>query len=536
MLKKIEKIFKKQQQNRELNKTLSDLPHPKQLLNCITAAKQIVDWLQEGKRMLLVGDYDADGIMATTIVMSYMREAGYKEGVVDYIIPSRLKDGYGLSTNIIEYVKDKQYDFIVTVDNAISAVEAVKLSNSYGIPVIITDHHTTPEILPDAHIVVNPKQKNETFPYIEISGATVAWYLVAALNQELGTEIAIQKWLDYVAITILSDVMPLNDINLPLLEYGMKKIKNQERFIYKLIWNDWTAPVIDTTSISFNLVPKINALGRIDDANIGVKLFMSKKQTEIAKLHQYMEKVNEKRKEMSRLAAINAQQYIKNNNLENNSIITILGDYHEGIIGIVAGKIAEIYKKPTYVFTTTEDGILKGSARSIGNVHLYEITQEVYKQGLIFGFGGHKGAVGLSIKVENFQKFSQAINKVGNALPQEYFVPKQSLPIEITSFDEFNNEYLALINQYAPFGEGNPMPQFIAKSTKITINKELKNGLHYKCTTTLNNSKKTALFFNVKKEEFLEKIKNETDILINTSLSHDPRSKKNTLELLCSIV
>jgi len=519
----------KQTQN---EKSLKDLPTPDQLKNNVKAAKRIIDNLFSGKRMLIVGDYDADGIFATTILYSFLKESGF-ENLVEYIIPSRLKDGYGLSKNIIEYAKDKLFDFIVTVDNGIAAVEAIDIANSYDIEVIITDHHTAPKVLPNANIIVNPRVPGETFPYTQISGATVAWYLVAALKKELKSNINISDYLDYVAITIVSDVMPLNDINIPLLKLGLKKIKERKRLFYKLLWNDWVAPTIDEVSLGFNLVPMINAIGRIDDANIGVKLFLSEDNNEIKKLFNFLKETNEKRKVLSRNYVKEAEKYLNNLNIEISDVIIVRNkDFHEGIVGIIAGKLAEKYQKPAYVLTyNKEKDIWKGSARSYGDVHLYDLTNKV--NDLLLGFGGHKGAVGLSLEDKNFLFFKNRLEKEASLLDKNLFVDRSTIIIDY-DLKDIDMEFINFLKLYSPFGQGNPKPKFKTK-VNVFIERELKEGLHYKVNLIDDyGNKYIGLFFNIEKEEFLKDIENKMDIIYEPTLSYSLKNDSFSIEFICS--
>jgi len=536
-LEELEKKLQKQQVDRSLNKTLKDLPAPSQLKNCEFAAKTIIDWLMAGKRLLVVGDYDADGILATTILISFLREAGFTEDFVDYLIPSRLKNGYGVSPDIVKYAKEEGFDFIVTVDNGVSANAAVDLANEYDIPVIITDHHTAPSVLPSAYTIVNPRVPGETFPFPFISGATVAWYLVAAMRAEMDIGIDIRKYLDFVAITIISDVMPLNDINLPLLKAGMKKIKNRERFLYELIWNDWSAPTINTTEISFSLVPKINAIGRINDANIGVKMFLSKSKQEIKELFDYVTEVNEKRKEMSRSYVEQAEHFIEDNHIGDDPVIIVRNkDFHEGIVGIIAGKLAEKHQKPAYVFSYNEEkDIWKGSARSVGNIHLYDLTNKASE--FIAGFGGHKGAVGLGVTEENWDKFSEALKTAAKEIPESEFIDDSLIPIECT-LNDIDSEALELLAKYGPYGHGNPEPIFLTEGVQLNIEREMKGGLHFKATVSDGTGSAVGLFFNVNKEEFLGRLEEEEEhsILYYPSLKYDLRKDEFSHELICTLL
>jgi single-stranded-DNA-specific exonuclease len=519
------------------SKKITELYPPSTMLNLEKAGKLLASLLKEGKRTLIVGDYDADGMMATTVLIRFLRDVGFTEEIVDYIIPSRLKDGYGLSSNIIEYALEKEFEVIVTVDNGIAAVEAIKLAKDNGLTVIVTDHHTAPAILPPADIIVCPKQPGETFPFIDISGATVAWYLAYVLRGEFDSQIDMRKYLDYVGITVVSDVMPLNDINIGILNYALKKIKNRERHIYRLIWNDWTAPVIDTTSLSFNLVPLINAIGRINDANIGVKMFLSTDQNEIVEIFSYVQKINEDRKELSRNGTLQSEVDVALDTEVDSSgaAIVVRGEFHEGIVGIIAGRLAEKYQKPAYVFSWNEKKQLwKGSARTYGNVNLYELTVSVSEY--VAFFGGHKGAAGLAVSEENFENFAKLLSKKASELDKDLFLNLDLVPVDC-KLSEVSIDILNLMEEYAPFGEGNLAPVFKTKSL-VKVKKVLKGGLHYLCDLIDENGNSVeGLFFNIdSSEEFLKLIENEVNYTFSLSKTYNLHSDTYGFQLICNLV
>lgn len=528
-LKKLDEKLKKQIANRG-NFTLKDLPHPHKLQNVEKAAKRIVENLLSGKRILIIGDYDADGIFATTILMKFFTELGFS-GLVDYKIPSRLKDGYGLNKTLIDYAIENGFNFVVTVDNGIAANEAIDYANSKNYEVIITDHHTPPATLPNAEIIVNPRvqgEESEVFQYI--SGATVAWYLAYAVQLELGSKIDLKEYLDFVALTVISDVMPLENINVPLVNYGIKLLKERKRDIYKFIWNDWTAPVMDTTSIAFSLIPMINAMGRIDDANVAVSFFLDDRNT--YQNYMYMYNINEKRKAMSREELMKAELITSNSD---DKAIVIKDECHEGIIGIIAGKLAEKYHKPTYVFTyNKEKKIYKGSGRTTGNIHLYDLTNKA--SDLLIGFGGHSGAVGLAVSEENFEKFKKRILEEVEKIDKKDFISESSVPMEC-SFDDITPEMMNTILKYAPFGQGNPAPIFKTKAD-VAILTELKDGLHYKCLLTSPKTEVIGLFFNVEKDKFLQTIEvnEKQEFIFSPGLAYNAKDSVFSIELKCDLI
>ena len=521
---------------KETVKTLADLPPINSLLNVVPATKFLAKLLRQGKRVLIVGDYDADGIMATSILYGFLTEIGFTKEFVNYIIPSRLVDGYGLSKNIIEYALNEGYEVIVTVDNGIAATEAIAYAKEKGLIVIVTDHHTAPAILPNADYIVNPKQPGETFPFIDISGATVAWYFVAALREVFDAQIDIRKYLDFVAITVVSDVMPLSNINVAILNYGLAKIKRRERYVYSLLWNDWSIPTINETSLGFALVPMINAIGRIADANVGVELFLSKDIEFIENTFEYIQGINEDRKAMTRGFLENAEEMMQLDfDVTQKVVIVRNKDYHEGIVGIIAGKLAEIHKRPAYVFSwNKEKEIWKGSARSTGEIHLYNLTNLAKEY--ILGFGGHKGAVGLAVTEDNWDSFKKTMEKNALLIPEEDFLDSSKETI-LSSIEDFDLDLLNTISSYGPFGEANP-PLLFETEVSIKVEKELKGGLHYKCRVVSENGVTlTALFFNVKKHIFLEQVKaDKVRISFTPTRNYNAKTKAFGFDLFCNVI
>jgi len=527
-LNKLKKILQEQKETRSTELTLKDLPSPSKMLNLEDAAQFIFNQLSENKKMLIIGDYDADGVMATTILIRFFKEIGLYPMLVDYIVPDRFKDGYGISKGLIDYAKENGFDFIVTVDNGIGANEAIEYANSLNIPVVITDHHTPPEVLPNATYIVNPLQKEDSFPYPYISGATVAWYLVAQLRKLFNAQIDIRKYLDFLAITVISDVMPLNNINLAIYKAGIKQIKSLKRKIYKLVWNDWTSPTIDETSLGFDFIPMINAVGRIDNANKAVRLFISDKEREIIELYEEMVRINEKRK------ALVEKQYkeaLAKAVFTDKLVIVKDENFHEGIVGIIAGKLAEQFARPAYAFGfNKEKEIWKGSARTSGNVHLYELTKKAKG---ILGFGGHKGAVGVAIEKDNWDLFQNSLIELAKELKEEDLKPLGSEPLSI-SLDEVN-QVGDLLEEYKPFGHSNPSPNFKVEGVKIDIERELKNGKHFKCNIKSVTNRVPGLFFNVNKNQFLKQIRDINNIKVDISRAYNKKEDSFTYELLAKI-
>jgi len=488
-MKELEKVLKNQQRGLVKGKRLQDLPAPAEMLNLVPMAQGIIACLDNGQRGCILGDYDADGVSATSVLKTFFNNIGFGSAM-DYKIPDRHADGYGLSQNIADYVLEMEYDFVITVDNAISAVEPIKFLKENGVSVFLTDHHTTikrdgVEILPPADFVVCPKQEKETFPFIEISGATVAWYLTAAIVNEWGLEYDLKTGLDMVAVTVISDVMPVTDINIALLKEGLAQINaKNRRFIWELIVGK---DVADETTIGFKIGPLINATGRLYNANALVELFTSRERSDIQKMYTKAHAVNEERKLISREMTEKAFEMID----RNKDIIVVSGDFHEGVVGIIAGRLAEALRRPCIVLAKNGD-IFKGSARSFGNINLYDLIKK--SEDLLIGFGGHKGAAGMAIAPDQLKAFEDSLQVSAKDIPAKDWESVESKPIEV-SLSDINIDMLNLFEKYAPFGLLNPRPR-ISVNAEIEILRDIRK-LHWSVIARDNDTQIKTMFFSV---------------------------------------
>lgn len=519
-------------------KTLSEIPHFSLLKNNVKGAKLFLSGLMEGKFTRVIGDYDADGMCGTAIFIGGCRQLGFGEQILDYVIPSRLKDGYGLSPNIVKQAIEDGVEVIVTIDNGIAAVDAIKMAKDAGIIVIITDHHTAPAILPEADVIINPRVPGETLPYTYISGATVAWYFLAAIKEELGTPLDLLQFMDLIAITVMSDVMPLDNINLAFLKKGMQQIKSRQKKLYQLSWPEqWhEAEEIDETALSFIFVPMLNALGRISDANKGVELLISRNQQEIQDIFFEMKEVNERRKIISRESTEEAENYVLDEVNAEANVVIVKGEYHEGIVGIIAGRIAEIHTKPAIVMSFNEEtGLYKGSARTVGDIHLYDFVFQA-SEFIEYG-GGHKGAVGLAVRPENFNNFKETLEKISMTIPKEDFINHNLVPIEV-ELHHLTDDVFSVIREFGPYGNTNPKPKFITKGI-VSEPRPIRDGLHYevKVTDPKTNFTVTALFFNIrKKEDFLKAIEEEINFSCEPLLKYDKNTKSYVKQISCKLL
>ena len=435
-------------------KKLSQIPNPSLLQDADKAAKKIAYAIRENKKITLVGDYDVDGVSSTAIVVDFFRQIPYP---LEAIIPNRFNDGYGVSPSVLERV---DADLIITVDNGISAVEAANICKERGIDLIITDHHTPSEILPDAYAIVDPKLSTCQYPFKEICGAQVAWLLLALVKKELGLSIDMRQFLDILAIAIIADVMPLIDINRTLVKEGLKVLMSSERPSSVIIRDFLNKSAISSEDIAFQIAPRINAAGRLEDASIALEFFRA---ADTHKAYLQFEKLNSLNELRRETEAQTTKEALSCANGNDHVIVVAKDDWHEGVVGIVAARLVDHFSKPAIVLSC-ENSLAKGSARSIGNVSIYELIKANEKH--LIKFGGHKMAAGLGLEERNIDAFRDAINISASKLNPDDFMPLEEA-VGIMPSTEIDMGLIELMEQFEPYGEANSRPLFLAKDAEI---------------------------------------------------------------------
>jgi len=487
--KEIKEILEKRfEKDGELN--LSKLPNPNLFKDMQKATKKIVKSIEKREKIVVVGDYDVDGVVSVAILRLFFAEIGLP---LNHIIPNRFRHGYGLSRAIFENIRDN--NLVITVDNGISSIETANLCKKNKIDLIITDHHLVPEKKPEAYAIINQKQKECNFPYKEICGAQISWYLIASLNRELNLKIDIRKYLPLVTIAIIADMMPLLHINRAIVKFGLKnflKYKTPSLIaLSELVGRD----KITSDDIAFNIAPLLNSAGRIEDAKYALDFLISKNLNEAREKIQRLVEFNTKRKEIENRIT---KEAISNANLKDNILVIDGDNWHEGVVGIVASRVGRVHKKPTIILTKTENGIYKGSGRSFTNCNIFQIVNS--SKNLLEKFGGHNFAIGLSLKDKNLKKFKEKLNKT--FIEENY--SNEFIDLDILGELDFiyiNFNLLELLEEFEPFGEGNKRPKFITKSVTISNIKLLgKEGEHKKFLLKKQNITLEALLFRDNRE------------------------------------
>lgn len=455
-----------------LNPDYSKMHNPLLLKDVNLSADILIKKIQNGSKIRIVGDYDVDGVISTYLLKTALDRC---DANVDYEIPDRVKDGYGINKSIIEKAHNDQVDTIITCDNGIAAIDQIEYAKSLGITVIITDHHDIPFSMeadkkvyhvPDADAVINPKQMDCEYPFKCICGAAVAYKLIEVLYDKMYIPSGeARNLLEFVAIATVCDVMDLVDENRVIVKIGLEKMKKSENLGLKALIreNQLEEHQINTYHLGFIIGPCINASGRLESAKLGLRMLLSSSKEEAAAYARQLKKLNDERKEMTNQGVLNAINIIEESNMKEDKIFVVyLEDCHESIAGIIAGRIKEKYNKPTIILTKGEEGA-KGSARSIEEYNMFEELNRC--KSLLTKFGGHPMAAGLSMDEENIDLLRRQLNH-NTTLTEDDLARKISFDM-VLPFYEVNIPLIEEFNKLEPFGKGNGKPLFALKDIKI---------------------------------------------------------------------
>ena len=463
----------------QLDRTLSAMHHPNLMLGMDTAVEFLVEAYQKQQKIVIVGDFDADGATSTALAVLALRQLGFAN--VTYLVPNRFEQGYGLSVAVAQEALALGVELLMTVDNGVSSHEGVAFLKAQGVKVIVTDHHLPPETLPNADAIVNPNLAHCRFPSKHLAGVGVTFYLMLALRakfRELGLFDAknqpnFTELLDLVALGTVSDVVPLDQNNRILVYQGIARIRAERcrcgiRALAEVAKRDVTRFV--AADLGFSIGPRLNAAGRLDNMSVGVELLLAENMETARALALELDGLNQARKEIEQGMKLEALTICQNlfanaTALETEipyAIVLYQSDWHQGVLGILASRIKEQFHRPVIAFAQDQAGILKGSARSIPGLHIRDVLERVYSQhpDLILKFGGHAMAAGLSIQESRFDDFRQIFNQTVSELLAE-----DQLQGTIWTDGELNANLLNLataetLRQGGPWGQAFPEPMF----------------------------------------------------------------------------
>ena len=469
----------KEAMERYLYGTLDGLYDGGRMKNMGEAVALLIKKLREEKRIRIIGDYDIDGVCASYLLLTGLRRAERELGKItgpagsfriDYEIPDRVRDGYGINEAIIRQAAADGVDTLVTCDNVIAAAKEISLAKELGMTVVVTDHHEVPveeerQILPPADVVVDPKQEGETYPFREICGAVVAYKLVEKLYEASG--VPREEWrelLEFAAVATVGDVMRLQDENRILVKYGLKQMARTRNLGLRKLVEKTGLDITDLSAyhIGFVIGPCLNAGGRLQTAKAALRLFLSEDEAEAERLAEELKELNDIRKDMTKKGEDEAIAQVETQYMEDKVLVVFLPDCHESLAGIIAGRVREHFHKPSIVLTRSGD-MVKGSGRSIEPYHMFRELTKVRE--LLPKFGGHPMAAGLSIKEEDVPEFRRRLNE-NAVLTEEDFIPRVWIDVPMPL--EYVTEGLVEeLKRLEPFGQGNEKPLFAQKGLMI---------------------------------------------------------------------
>lgn len=470
------------------------------------ATSRVIKAITENELICVYGDYDVDGICATALLYMFLKELDAK---IEFYIPQRLIEGYGISKTGIENIHDKGASLLISVDCGITAIDETSLAKSYGIDVIICDHHHPKEELPNAFAILDPIKPGCNYPFKFLSGAGVAFKLAQGIAERIGKRELPFKYLDLVSLAAAADIVSLTDENRILVREGLNLINSSPRAGIKALIEKCSINPgsLSSGQVVFTLAPRINAVGRLGDAKRAVDLLTTDNLDEAFEFASVLENENYERRKIDVDTFDSALELIASSvDLENEiPIILHQEDWHPGVIGIVASRIVEKYYRPTIMLTTV-DGIAKGSARSINNFNIYEALQKCEE--LLIHFGGHQAAAGLAVELENLDEFKYRFNQiVKDSINDKDLSPELMIDSKI-KFSEITPKFIRILEQFSPFGPGNMRPVFLAEGVSIVSNPRIVGANHLIVSLKQNSINKVFDSVGFNMGEYLDSIKN----------------------------
>jgi single-stranded-DNA-specific exonuclease len=494
------------------------------------AAKRLSNAIRNGEKVLIYGDYDVDGTTATASLLLFLKDFGVD---VSYYIPHRFKEGYGINPDGVKHAKEIGADLIVSVDCGITAVEEACQAKELGIDLIICDHHTVGDDLPDCVAVLDPKRPDCNYPFDGLSGAGVGFKLIQGTVSKLGLpQEKAYELLDLVAISIASDIVPIIDENRVLMRKGLEMINNNPRpairALLDLIKHNGA---VSTSTIVFSIGPRINAAGRMGDATVAVELMISDTLAEAQIFAEKLESINKERRTTDTRTMDEAMAMIdsKYNMEEISSMVLHDPGWHLGVIGIVASRLVDKYYRPTVMLSTVE-GKIKGSARSVKGFNVYDALKEC--EDLLEQFGGHEFAAGLTMEKNNLAEFRRRMDEIAcKKLQENDFKPELVVDSQI-DLSKINMKFWKLLSQFEPFGPGNLRPVFVSEGVELYGEPTIVGNGHLKLRVQQNGSGVfDAIGFNM--HEYLPAVRKTPDNRINLAyvIEENFWNNRRTLQL-----
>ena len=457
------------------------------------AVARIIQAIDNKEKVAIYGDYDVDGITSSTVLHRFLEERGLH---TDIYIPNRLNEGYGLNKKEIEAIAETKHTLIITVDCGITGYDEIEYAKTFGIDTVVTDHHEPPEKLPDAIAVVDCKRKDNKYPFNGLAGVGVAFKLTQALAIKLNLpEESYLKYLDIVCVGTISDIVPLVDENRTISKLGLRLVKQTRNIGLKVLLESIGYKKIDSNTISFGIAPRINACGRMGHEKEALKLFLTNNIEEAKQITQKLNEYNLQRQEIEKRIFDEAQELMQNPEEQKLPCIVLRKEnWHHGVIGIVSSKITDMYFKPSILMCIEEGNIAKGSGRSIQGFDIHEALENCKEN--IKQFGGHSMAIGITIDNDKFDDFKKQIEEYAESKQISEIVPVLNID-EKVQLRNINLSDIKDLELLEPFGEANKPPIFQINNLKIESIRTLTQGKHLKLDVKEENTRFSAIGFNL---------------------------------------
>ncbi|MCK8816893.1 single-stranded-DNA-specific exonuclease RecJ [Natroniella sulfidigena] len=472
---------------------------PRQFPQLEEAVELVLSAVEAGEKIVVYGDYDVDGVTSTVILVTMLEAVGAN---VDYHIPDRFTEGYGMDQGVVEQLAEAGVGLIITCDCGISNYEEVALAKELGMKVLVTDHHDLPARLPEADLILTPKFLEAEHPAYNLPGAGMAYFLAQAVLETTGPKQLLKKLLDPLALAIVADVVPLHGENRYLLQKGLASLQATDWIgIEELCKVSGITPgQLTEEDIGFRIGPRINAVGRMASAGLAVELLLVTERTTAQNLAAKLDQINQQRKELSQQMELDAIKMVEEQE-EIEPLVLYRPDWHQGIVGIGAGRLTEKFGVPTILLCDKRDGegVVTGSGRSIPGIHLRDLLVEC--QDLLLGFGGHAGAAGLSLERENLEQFS---NKLKGLLQAELDQLGHKRIIEVDAkldFSQLDLELYQELMKLAPFGAGNPKPLFYSPDVEVIHSRSISDGKHLRLVLAQQGERRSAIWWRGQQEK-----------------------------------
>lgn len=512
--------------------TLDMLHSPWLMKDMDKAVNRILDAHERKEKILIFGDYDVDGTTAVATVFQFINSV-YEPALVDFYIPHRYREGYGVSRAGIDYAATNGFSLMICLDCGIKSVELIAYAKTLDIDVIICDHHLPGLTLPDAVAILNPKQSGCNYPYKELCGCGVGFKLICALAERLSiSKEECYKYLDLVATAIAADIVPMTGENRVLALFGLKKINEDPcAGIRALLQLATDQKVINITNVVFIIAPRVNAAGRMDDARKAVQLFIERDPAKALTFAEMLHSDNSERKLADSSITEEALALIlaDTDQAGRKASVVYKEDWHKGVVGIVASRLIEHHYRPTVVLTRSGD-IVAGSARSVTGFNLYDAIYECREH--LLAYGGHFAAAGLSMLPENVERFSKHFNEVVSAtIPDHLLIPEIIIDAEV-DFADIKTSFYNIVDQMEPFGPDNLRPVFLTRNVVDTGYSKVLKELHVRFTVRHGDIILNGIGFNMAKDFPLLTSRQPIDIIYTVDMNEWAGNKNIQLKII----